>query len=251
MRKNTVQKIIISILVIVIIISALNILKILHDYNTADDANSDLQERFVTTLEPTSQQEKTPQPKLQAPIEIDFDALLNENEDIIGWIYCPDTPINYPVVQGTDNNEYLRSDLYGKYLISGTVFVDYRNGNIGEDRNYIIYGHNMKNSTMFGTLVKYKEPSYYDTHPIIYFLTPEYNYIIELYAGMVVAQDSIVYQPEPDQAALSEFLNEIKDQSTFESAVEISDSDSIITLSTCSYEYDHARYIVVGKLTKI
>ena len=193
------------------------------------------------TTEPNSEEEK-----IHVPISIDFDALKHENSDIIGWIYCPDTPINYPVVKGKDNNQYLRADLKGNYLISGTIFADYRNGEIGEDPNYIVYGHNMKNSTMFGTLVKYKEQSYYEAHPVLYFLTPENNYIIELCAGAVVKRDADIYQTTPMENTVSNII----DKSTFNSNIEIAEGDKIITLSTCSYEFDNARYVLIGKLKK-
>ena len=246
MKFKKLRIILIAILAVVFAVSAFHIIKITHDYKTADKANTELQERFVqeteSTIEPTADEEQ-----IQAPISIDFDALKQENNDIVGWIYCPDTPINYPVVKGKDNNQYLRTDLKGKYLVSGTIFTDYRNGEIGEDHNYIVYGHNMKNATMFGTLVKYKEQSYYDAHPVLYFLTPEANYIIELSAGAVVKRDSDIYQPTPKDTTVAN----ITAISTFNSNVELTKEDAVITLSTCSYEFSNARYIVIGKLTRI
>ena len=100
---------------------------------------------------------------------------------------------------------------------------------------------------MFGTLVKYKKQSYYDAHPTLYFLTPEHNYIIELIAGAVVKRDSDIYQTAPADNTISDIM--IK--STFNSTVEIGKGENIITLSTCSYEFNNARYVVVGKLKKI
>lgn len=228
-------------------LSAFHIIKITHDYKTADKANTELQERFVQEVEPTTEPAGD-EGQIQVPISIDFDALKQENGDIVGWIYCPYTPINYPVVKGKDNNQYLRADLKGKYLVSGTIFTDYRNGNIGDDRNYIVYGHNMKNSTMFGTLVKYKEQSYYDAHPALYFLTPDTSYKIELYAGIVVKRDALIYAPNPVETEFTEFLHKAKISSTFKSGIEVAENDRLITLSTCSYEYNNARYIVIGKL---
>lgn len=241
MKYKKLRTTLIAILTVVFAVSAFHIIKITHDYKTADKANTELQERYVQDIEPTTDEEE-----IQVPISIDFEALKKENSDIIGWIYCPDTPINYPIVKGKDNNQYLRTDLNGKYLVSGTLFVDYRNGNIGDDRNYIVYGHNMKNSTMFGTLVKYKEQSYYDAHPILYFLTPNDNYVIELCAGAVVKRDSDIYNPNPDKNVITAFT----EKSTFQSSVEISEYESIITLSTCSYEFNNARYVLLGKLNK-
>lgn len=240
----------IAILAIVLTVSTFHIIKTTHDYKTADKANTELQERFVQEVVPTISEptaDLIDAEESQVPISIDFDALKQENSDIIGWIYCPDTPINYPVVQGKDNDQYLRADLKGQYLVSGTIFADYRNGIIGTDSNFIVYGHNMKDSTMFGTLVKYKEQSYYDEHPILYFLTPETNYIIDLCAGAVVKRDSDIYRITPQENTIAEIVA----KSTFSSSVEIAESEYIITLSTCSYEFNNARYVVIGKLSKI
>ena len=238
--------ILIVILTVVFAVSAFHIIKITRDYKTADKTNTEIREQFVQMIEPTTESTAENE-KIQTPICIDFDALKQENNDIIGWIYCPDTPINYPVVKGKDNNQYLRADRKGKYLVSGTIFADYRNNEVGEDKNYIVYGHNMKNSTMFGTLVKYKDQTYYDSHPILYFLTPERNYIIELIAGAVVKRDSDIYQTAPADNTIADIM--IK--STFNSTVEIGKGENTITLSTCSYEFNNARYVVVGKLKKI
>ena len=246
MRFKKLRTTLIIILSVIFAVSAFHIIKITHDYKTADKTNIEIREQFVQMIEPTTESTAENE-KIQMPICIDFDALKQENNDIIGWIYCPDTPINYPVVKGKDNNQYLRADLKGKYLVSGTIFADYRNNEVGEDKNYIVYGHNMKNSTMFGTLVKYKDQTYYDSHPILYFLTPERNYIIELIAGAVVKRDSDIYQTAPTDNTIADIMA----KSTFNSAVEIGNGENIITLSTCSYEFNNARYVVIGKLKKI
>ena len=246
MRFKKLRTTLILILSVIFAVSAFHIIKITHDYKTADKTNIEILEHFVQIIEPTTESTAENE-KIQMPIYIDFDALKQENNDIIGWIYCPDTPINYPVVKGKDNNQYLRADLKGKYLVSGTIFADYRNNEVGEDKNYIVYGHNMKNSTMFGTLVKYKDQTYYDSHPILYFLTPERNYIIELIAGAVVKRDSDIYKTAPTDNTITDIIA----KSTFNSTVEIGKGENIITLSTCSYEFSHARYVVVGKIIEL
>ena len=243
MRFKELRTALIVILIIIFAVSAFQVIKITHDYKTADKSNSELQEWFVQEVE-THTEPNAAEETVQMPISVDFDALKQENSDIVGWIYCPDTPINYPVVKGKDNNQYLRADVKGKYIVSGTIFADYRNNEVGKDKNYIVHGHNMKNATMFGTLVKYKEQSYYDAHPILYFLTPESNYIIELCAGTVVKDDADIYQTTPKENIVADII----DKSTFKSSVEITTEDNIITLSTCSYEFKNARYVLVGKL---
>ena len=96
------------------------------------------------------------------PIQVDFELLRKQNPDVFAWLYCPDTPINYPVVQASDNEYYLRRLLDGSYNFAGTLFMDYRNAVELSDWNSIIYGHNLKNDLMFGTLPKYKDKAYFD-----------------------------------------------------------------------------------------
>ena len=161
-------------------ISIFNIVKITHDYKTADTVNKSLQEQFIkpNNIEPSI--DPIPEEKITIPISVDFEALKKANDDIVGWIYCPDTPINYPVVKSKDNTQYLRADLNGKYLVSGTIFADYRNKDIGIDSNYIIYGHNMKNGTMFSDLKKYLDSDLREAHKMIEFQTADGVFLFEV-----------------------------------------------------------------------
>lgn len=253
--RRAVITLLIFLLLCVTVVASYMAVKEYRQYEAVAEHYEKLQDEFVetkTTEETTPDKTTEPTEPIEvAPITIDFASLLEQNSDVVGWIYCQDTPINYPVVQAKDNDKYLRRDLSGKYLVSGTVFVDYRNGAIGEDANYIVYGHNMKDGTMFSSLSKYKEQSYYDEHPVLYFLTSTGDYKIELYAGIVVKRDALIYMPNPDEKGFAEFLSNAKEKSTFKSEVEITENDTLITLSTCSYEYNHARYIVIGKLNKL
>lgn len=257
MKHRIFIKIITIVLIAVFVIAGFKIGKIYYDYNKADNVYEVMQDEYVATKEVESNAEATqgndeqPPKSTEPPIAIDFDALLNRNKDVIGWLYCPDTVINYPVVQGQNNDQYLRKDLDGKYLVSGTLFADYRNGALDEDANYIIYGHNMKNGTMFSSLAKYKQQSYYDQHPIMYYLTPDGNYKLELFAGLVVKRDDKIYLPNQSEEEFAELIEEYRAKSTFKSDIELEYNDTIVTLSTCSYEFDNARYIVIGRLIPV
>lgn len=200
--------------------------------------------------EPTEPTEPT-QPKYTVPISVNFQELTALNQDIVGWLYSPNTVINYPVAQGKDNNQYLHSDIYGNYLQSGTLFVDFRNKKIGEDANFLIYGHNMKNGSMFGSLLSYHSYYYYADHPVMYYLTPEQNYAIELYVGVVVKSNANIYLPSATDYEIRAILAELKKKSTFVSNITIDEDDTFVTLSTCSYEFDDARYVVIGKVIPI
>lgn len=254
-RRFTIILIIMS--AAVFAVSAAQIIITIVQYNEADSLYSDMQDKYVQSVtEPDVKLDESDdvtniKQSERAPIEIEFDTLLRENGDVVGWLYCEDTPINYPIVQADDNSYYLRKDLNGKYLISGTLFADYRNELPTEDKNYIVFGHNMKNATMFGTILKYKDQAYYDAHPVLYYLTPEADYKIEIYAGCVVSTDECIYQVNPDEEELTAFFKKAREKSKFLTEVEISEKDTIMTLSTCSYEFDNARFVLIGKLCSI
>lgn len=245
----------------VLAFATLNLVDYLRESNQSTNLNERLIDKAVAVNDPaprssdvdfSAEQESeanTEQlPMETAPIEVDFEALWETNEDVVGWIYCEDTPINFPVVQAEDNDYYLRRLIDGTWNSSGTLFADYRNTDDFSDSNTIIYGHNMKNKGMFGTLPNNKEQSYYDEHPLMWLLTPDGNYKVELIAGYVTSSTSEIYsfgQTEEEVLALAEKSIE---KSTFTSDFQSSKGDRFVTLSTCSYEYDNARYVLIGRL---
>ncbi len=258
MKQEKVVKIIKAVLIVILaavfLVSSYILGKGIYEYIKADSAYHHMQDEYVhiSTEPQTPQQTEDALPEAteaaELPITVDFDALLARNPDVVGWLYCPGTVINYPVVLGKDNDQYLYTDLDGNYLVSGTLFADCRNGALGEDGNYIIYGHNMKNGSMFHSLVKYANQSYYDKHPTIFYLTPDANYKLELFAGLTVDHNDTIYKRNYGDG-LYELLKNYQARSTFLSDVELAESDTVVTLSTCTFEYDNARYIVIGRLT--
>ena len=179
---------------------------------------------------------------------VDFEALREVNPDIVAWIYLEDTKINYPVVQGNDNNYYLKHMFEGSWNSAGCIFLDSRNEGDFSDRHSIIYGHHMKNGTMFSDLDKYRTQEFYDTHPTILLLTPEQNYKIEVFAGYVASVDDDAWELGFTAAGYEEWLAASKEKSCFSSSVEPCTTDRVVTLSTCSYEFDNARFVVAGIL---
>lgn len=191
----------------------------------------------------------------KAPICVDFKALKAECEDIVAWLYCEDTPINYPVVQGKDNVYYLRRLTDGSYNINGSLFLDYRCDTDFYDFNHIIYGHNMKDGAMFGTIKEYKKQSYYDKHPIMYLFTPEADYKIIILAGCTIRADDQIYDLLKDARYTDLILDEMLKKSTFlfDENHRCTDGESprLITLSTCTYEFENARYVLIGELREM
>lgn len=240
MNKN-VRITILFILLIIFGFSGLKVYDYIKETTTSNKLNNDLIDKAVI-INDTSKEEN------KAPIVVDFEKLKQENNDIVGWIYCENTKINYPVVQGKDNEEYVHRLVNKKEGSSGTLFMDYRNDSNITEGNTIIYGHNMKNGTMFATIKKYKDESFYDEHKEMYYLTPEKSYKLELFSGYTTNIDSDIYELTTlDQNK----IDELKKVSDFKNSVEVKEEDKILTLSTCAYDYEDARYILMGVLKEI
>ena len=187
-----------------------------------------------------------------SPIIVDFEALQSRNPDICGWLYCPSTVISYPVVQADDNSFYLHKDIDLNYSSYGTLFTEALSNRDFDNDNSIIYGHHMKDGGMFAGLVNYAKQGYYEKHPTLYLNTPEMNYRIELFAAFLTDMYSDVYTSEfQTDDEMQEWIDHALEQSAFRSETEVKPGDKCITFSTCTYEYDTARYVVLGKMIPI
>lgn len=190
----------------------------------------------------------------EIPIEIDWDYLKSENGDIIGWLYCPDTIISYPVVQYTDNEYYLKHGFDGGSNTAGALFAD-STSELGITRgNVIIYGHNMKDGSMFGTLSRYTEESYYEEHPIMYFLTPEQGYRVEFMCDRI-SESAIANFPTYFTSVIEQqtYINDITSHAFWVNASAATTEYEMITLATCAYNSSYAdpRYLLHGILIPI
>lgn len=179
------------------------------------------------------------------PINVDFSKLKEENAEIVGWLYIPNTEIHYPVVQSKDNETYLTKSVTGKKNRAGSIFIDYRNDANLVDNNTILYGHNMKNGSMFGNLQAYKNQEYYNNHKEAYYFTPEKAYVLEFVFGYTTSSEDTIYTLKKiDESKIAE----MKEKSDFKADGEISELDRFLTLSTCAYENKEARYVVICAL---
>ena len=256
MRREAVRKILLVLVGAVFLFStAMVVNHRLQMRSSAAYTESVIQMAVVPAPERTDAE--TPEPtagetEVAAPIQVDFDALRAENPDVIGWLYCPDTPINYPVVQGTDNAFYLHRRLDGSKNSAGTLFMDYRNADDGSEWNSVIYGHNMNNGSMFGTLTDYEAQAYFDAHPELYWLTPERNYVIQLAAGFTTAADAELYTAFcPEEAERAHMIETWLADSDFVSGIVPEPRDQLVTCSTCAYDYQNARYVLIGVLKEL
>ncbi len=207
---------------------------------------------------PTAEKEDTSENEYSALAEetenidwpqVDFEPLVELNSDVVGWIYMEDSPINYPLVQGKDNEQYVKKLADGSYNSAGSIFMDYRNEPDLSDRHTVIYGHRMNNGSMFGTIVNYKDQSYFNSHQRCMLLTPNGNYIVEFFAGYVAELNDQAWKLEfGSDEEFTDWLEEAVARSTFISPVNPTAQDRIITLSTCTRDNGYTRYVLLGVL---
>ena len=171
---------------------------------------------------------------------------INSNYEM--WIQIPNTEINYPIVQAEDNEYYLKHNFKNESNMSGTIFVDYRN-NRDEDKNLIVYGHNMRNGTLFNNITKFKEHSFFNSNDTINIIRNNTLYQYEIFSVYVEDESKVSLEIEftDNDAFVNYALNEAS-KSMYNKNIIITEEDKIITLVTCSYEYTGARTILVGKL---
>lgn len=195
---------------------------------------------------------KEHKPKTKDYPEVNFEALKQINDDVMAWIYLKDTKINYPVVKGDDNDYYLNRMFNKKINSSGSIFLDYRNSKDLEDKHTIIYGHHMKNGSMFSVLTDYKNQDFYEKNKKIYLLLNDKKYEIEVFAGSVCNVEEDAWDMDfKDSESAIKWAKGRKNKSAFNSNIEFSEDDKYISLSTCTYEFDDARFVVHGKLKEI
>ena len=184
-------------------------------------------------------------------LQVDFAGLKKVNPDVIAWIQIPALDISYPVVRGKDNDYYLHHMFDGQENKNGSIFVDYHNQPDFSDSNTIVYGHNMKNGSMFGTLDRYQNQSLYQQHPYFYIYVPEavleYR-IISCYAGRNGSVGYTYSFPEPED--FRKFVDTLLSYSGYDTGATVTGSDHIVTLSTCVNTDRNYRYLVHGKLVQ-
>ena len=179
-----------------------------------------------------------------------IDTLAQENEDFFAWLTLPGTDIDYPVMLGADNDYYLHRDFYGKSLAAGTVFADYRCAADFSDSLTILYGHNMRNGTMFHQVLNYRDQAFLEENPAGWLVTPDMIYQLELFACCRVESDSSLYTIGTlEGAQWSSYLSLISQSALAQRNIDLTEGDHLVALSTCSYEFENARTILFARLT--
>lgn len=266
-KGKTIRTVLIVMFAALFLFSGYKLLSIYLGYKEASDFYTDVREDFLI-MEDVPQTEDAPDSEAgsgesesspsadttaktpaRAPFSVNFDKLLAFNPDVVGWLYCADTPLNYPVAQSDDNDYYLRRALDGSDLVTGTIFADCTCTAPMQDRNYILYGHYMRDGSIFGCFEKYYDQSYYEQHPVMYYYTPQGKYKIEIFAGLLTNTSEFPYRANFSDEDFEGFLGWARENSFIASDVAVGLEDKIISLSTCSYAYEEARTVILGRLT--
>lgn len=202
------------------------------------------------TVPVTTEAETAPE---SAPVEettppyvspINWEELLAINPDLVAWVKIEDTMIDYPIVY-TDNNEtYLNTDFEGNKSIAGTVYLDYESEPDFTGRHNIIYGHNMKNSTMFKDIVKYKEESFFKEHQDITVYTPEKEYHLRAMSCLYTDAGGIRRKTKFNtEESFQAYVEEMTKDCAFRQLPQ-EPVTQLWSFVTCSYEFDDARTIL-------
>ena len=220
------------------------------------EKQSELYDNLIETIEKTDTEKDTMTYSQDKSFLSDYQDLYLQNNDMVGWIKIEDTKINYPVMQSKDNpNFYLKHGFDKAYTDYGCLYVQENcDVDIPSD-NLIIYGHNMKGSSMFSGLMKYTDKSFWETHKTIRFdtLTEKCDYEI------IAAFKTVVYTDSPESFKYYQFINadtgdefnayitKCKELALYDTGVTAEYGDKLITLSTCEYSRNNGRMVVVAK----
>lgn len=256
--KGKLSKFMTFVYLAVFLVSGFMLANYLYTYVEASDSLKETQKMYASALKETAaadpvQAVTKDDLRTRYTMRPQFQELHSVNEDIVGWITVDGTKINNPILQADDNDRYLDRNFMGEKSRAGSVFMDFRNDVSDMNRNTILYGHAMRNDTMFGSLKKYGSQAYADAHPMIYVDTLYDGYDIEVFAAYETTIDFYYIENNfRSDEEFTNFLNEIEKRSKISRPVEVTAEDKIVTLSTCnnSVNSKDKRYVVQGKLVK-
>lgn len=249
------EKVIIVIASIAALTAAFMIFKTARDYKAASDEYDSLRQyaseevstadtaEKVSDIKPIELEEAEERKELKSnenredfpEMEVDFKALREKNPDTVGWLYVGSCGISYPIVQGEDNDYYMNHTFEGTVNSSGAIIMDYRDDKYLKDWNTFIYGHNMKNGSMFGSLKKLlNDETLYDSDPYIYVYLPGYIYRYKIFSYYKDKPDSKMYWTADTLQEYRQYIRDALSLSVRDLGVETSEENNMVTLVTCS-----------------
>lgn len=182
---------------------------------------------------------------------INFEELEAVNPDIKGWLRLRAVDISYPLVQGEDNDYYLHKTFEGEDNIAGCLFINYENEPDFTDTNTVVYGHNMRNGSMFGKLKLFRQEGTFEKSKYFWIFTPDLIYEYRIFSGIEVAKTGLTYQVSFQGDEYKEFLKTAFEKSELDNSdVTVTEEDRVVTLSTCTGN-EATRFVIIGKLSQV
>lgn len=185
--------------------------------------------------------------------QLDWETIQNENPDIYAWIYIPGTEVDYPVLQHpTDNSYYLNHNIDGSSGYPGCIYTENVNTKTFEDPNTVLYGHDMKDGSMFASLHNYRDPEFFQNNPYVFIYTPTETYVYEIYEACEFSDVHLFYEYDfTDPADYGRFLTDIAGVREMDTQIRkdmtITTEEKVLTMSTCIATKPNNRYLVIAK----
>ncbi len=232
--------------VAMIAFALVKLIPILLQYYEEEAAYDEIRDDYVEvkTIDQLTEEEGT---WWYDSVFVNLGELQKENADVVAWIRFDHMDLSYPIMYSGDNETYLHADLNKEYSKAGTLFVDQKNQPDFSDGNTIVYGHNMKNGSMFGKLKKYKKDGFYEDNQYFTIYTNEAAMRYHIFAYYDTDEtDSYYFTSYEGEEALGNLFSEFQRKSSYDTGVEVTPEDKTVTLSTCSAE--GMRFLVIGVL---
>lgn len=229
-----------------------------NENNENEELANDLADNFVTPIIVEHNEENSltnisdNEPTTES-IDVNFEELLNKNEDTIGWIQINNTNINFPVVQSSNNSFYLKHNFRKQSNSAGWIFADYRNNFDTLDKNTIIYGHNRRNNTMFSSLKSLLNTSWFDNESNKYFtfVTKDCKYMAQIFSVYKISENVLdLSNSFENENQFYETINDYKQKSIYNFNLDVLWEDNIITLCTCDNNNKY-RIVIHAKLVNV
>ena len=260
-KKSLIRNILISILLLVAVASIGYYVKYYSDAKKVQEQSDEFSElkdaKFADVLknvEPVVKKDYDESVVIPDILD-EYKALFNKNKSLIGWIEIADTIIDYPVMQTKDNEYYLKHDFNQKNDANGCIFLDCNCDVILGNDNWILYGHHMKNGKMFSSLIKYADMDYYEKHKYIRFDTiyekgtyeVMYAFRSRIYNTNEITFKYYQFIDANSSEEFDSYMEEMEKMSLIDTGVSATYGDKLLTLSTCDYQEENGRFVVVAK----
>ena len=238
------------VLVIVLLVGIVGVIRQQLDYSKGDSDYEDAEQVAEIVIPEVVEEEQDPEEILVSQLAaINLGALQDVNEEVVGWIMIPDTEISYPVVQGTDDEYYLTHTWKKESSSVGAIFMEYQHESDLSGFNTLIYGHRMRNNTMFGSLKFYKDAEYWEEHPSIYYVNESGVYRYDIYSAYQISTQSVTYVLNIEELEQQQnFIETGIEHSVIDTGIVPTEEDRIITLSTCTGFGYSSRWVVQAVL---